>query len=395
MHILENYALNAAAKISNIEIVEEFYPLPLDKYITFHPTTKNSKTYDLWNEVLEILLPELKKLDINIVQLGSKDEPLYYGCYNTAGFTNINQVAYLVKNSLLHFGADTFTAHLAGHYNKFLVCLYSNNYIDCVKPYFGDSEKQCLLEPSIRKKGIKPTFSYNEVPKSINLIKPEDIAAKILNFLNIENTYDYKSIIVGGNYFRKTVEAVPDSIVNTQAVGVDSIILRADVLFNQEGIFNQLQHSSCSIITKECINPQIITGFKQRIHEIVYILDKDFRIDFIDFCFRQGVPLILASYLPEEEIQKLKIYLYNYGIIHQKRYYQKSDFQEFNNKDNDVLYYKSNKFLLSKGKIYPSLAAYKKDLPIKDIYPSIEPIINVSEFWEEFNNFYFLEKEQK
>jgi ADP-heptose:LPS heptosyltransferase len=86
----------------------------------------------------------------------------------------------MVVFGLLHFGADSFPTHIASGYNKKIVALYSNNYVNCVKPFFGNPKDHILLEP---KRNSKPTFSFEENPKTINSIKPETIAGNILNLL--------------------------------------------------------------------------------------------------------------------------------------------------------------------------------------------------------------------
>ena len=70
----------------------------------------------------------LQKNGIQIVQIGANNERPLVGTYNIAGQTNIGQIAYLIKRSLLFFGTDSFGQHLAGHYNIPLVDLISNNY---------------------------------------------------------------------------------------------------------------------------------------------------------------------------------------------------------------------------------------------------------------------------
>jgi len=60
-------------------------------------------------------------------------------------------------------------------------------------------------------------------------------------------------------------------------------------------------------------------------------------------------------------------------------------------KKENVLY-KSHKFTLSNGKIYPSIAAYRKDLSINKLEPEILSIIDCEEFWKEAAHFMLLEK---
>ena len=150
--------------------------------MTFHPTSKPSKTYDYWQEVINLISPILDQKGIKIIQLGQEKEKVYSGVLSLVGFTNINQTAFVLRDSLLHFGADSFPTHIASGYGKKIVALYSNNYINCVKPFFGDPKNHVLLEPARKN---KPTFSFEENPETINTIKPETVANHILNLLEI------------------------------------------------------------------------------------------------------------------------------------------------------------------------------------------------------------------
>jgi ADP-heptose:LPS heptosyltransferase len=168
MHLIETYALTCGAKINKPYIYEKYIPLPLNEYIVLQPHSKPSKTYDLWQEVIDILFPILNKVGISIVQIGGQNENAYRGVVNLSGKVDVNQSAYIIRNAKLFLGVDSFGAHLASHFDIPIVSLYSNNNIPNVRPYFGSKEKQVLLEPE--RNTLKPTYSLEENPKSINRI---------------------------------------------------------------------------------------------------------------------------------------------------------------------------------------------------------------------------------
>ena len=55
-----------------------------------------------------------------------------------------------------------------------------------------------------------------------------------------------------------------------------------------------------------------------------------------------------------------------------------------------ITHYKSNKFVLSEGKIYNSLAAWKRGLDTNELVRSPQPIIDDPLLWEESDNYCFL-----
>jgi len=193
VHLLSRYSLSCGVKPGNPFIIDKYYPLPFNKYITFQPFSRQSKSFDFWQEVLDLILPVLNKENIKIVQIGGINEKPFLGCYHTQGGTSIAQAAFLIKHSLFHFGTDSFGVHLASAFKKKIVALYSNNYPSCVGPYWSDSSDVILLEPD-RNKNKKPSFALEENPKSINLIKPEKIAESICKLLNLKFKIEYKSL---------------------------------------------------------------------------------------------------------------------------------------------------------------------------------------------------------
>jgi hypothetical protein len=77
------------------------------------------------------------------------------------------------------------------------------------------------------------------------------------------------------------------------------------------------------------------------------------------------------------------------GIIAPQTVSRKED---FNFSSNQGLLYKSNKFILSRGQVYPSKAAFEKGISSNSLTPVISPIIDSPSFWEEMEYFCILSK---
>lgn len=385
MHLIQSYALQAGAMIDRPFIYETFFPLEFDKFITLHGQSKDSKTYDYWAEVVTLLRPILDERGIKILQIGAKEDRPIEGTYNIVGRTNLNQAAYLVKRALLHLSVDTFTAHLAGAFDKKLVCLYSNNYIECVKPFWGNSTNQILLEP--KRKDTKPSFALSEFPKTINSIAPELIAKSVLQLLEIEHTFPYRSVAFGTNYLDKMIETVPNQVVDLGKLKIEFIAVRMDFEFNEEMLKRQLGVGRVSIITSKVIDLDIIRENSKKIVELVYYVDKNHNPDFIKEVKSLGIRTTLYSYESKEFINNAKLEYMDLDTIHEREIPS-----AFEDKDPTKLFYKSNKFTLSNNKIYPSKAAWIFNKPINTFQDNFNPIINDKEFWRESHNFYILEK---
>ena len=183
MHILETYALLTGAKIDKCFIQEEEIDLPSKKYITFHPYSPkgNSKQYDKWDDII-LLLKNNLKFDYEIVQVGEATDQRYNVNTFYLGKTSYNSLAYLIKNSTLHLGFDSFPVHLASHYDTKIVALYSY-YSSTCGPYFSSSNNIRIFEPDFTK--IKPTFNVDDPFRLINNIDHTEVYKAVIELLGI------------------------------------------------------------------------------------------------------------------------------------------------------------------------------------------------------------------
>lgn len=388
MKLLENYSLQLGQKIGKCHTYEKFYPLSFDKFIVIQPWSKPSKNYGLWSQVISIIFPVIDKAGYKLVQVGAANEPPVNGCLHTQGSTNWGQLEYLISKAELVISTDSISSHLAGHYNKPLVCLINNNFKECVAPFFGDKNKQIILEP---KRNGNPSFSNEERVKSINTINPEDIAFAICKLLNLELNYPYKSLFMGDIFIAPMIESAMTDPINVSGLGVTSLITRMDFTFNEQVLEQQLSVCPCSIVTNKPINLNLLKKFKgERLKEIVYFVEKDNHdFDFYKGVIRLGTSLRFISRLPAAEIQDLKIKYFEIGVV------QGASSQKLTDIKSDLtnLHYISAKFTLSNGKIYPSRAAMLEDKAISNIiHMPPEPVINNEVFEQELQHFRVLEK---
>ena len=392
MHLVETYATNCGLKIDHPYILEKYFPLNIDKYVTFSPYSKPAKTYDYWLDVIELIKPHLDKEGIEILQLGGKNERALPHCLSVTGQTNINQVAYILKGSMLHFGADSFPVHIASSYDRKIVALYSSLYIQNAAPYWGNKDNQVLLEPE-RKNGDKPSFSLEEHPKSINTIRPEKIAQSIVNLLGLDVKFEHETLFVGDSHIATMLEIIPNHVADHKSLGVDNMIVRMDFEFNEENLAQQLSLCPCSIVTNKPISEDLILKFKGRINEVVFMLEKETHSsDFVKLLFNSAIRCLLLSHENDDDIQSMKIHYMDYGVIGKKRLTKPEKIEEIEGLDINNLFYKSSKFTLSNGKIYPSYAAVLEDKPTDGLEKTINPVINNENFWKEIEYFALLKK---
>jgi hypothetical protein len=384
MHLIESYATSCGLRIDKPFILEKYFPLDFERYITFSCSSEQPKIYDYWSDVSDIISPHLKSQNIAILQIGRKTDKIFPGAFIANGQTTPNHTAYILRNSLLHFGADDFSNQIASLYDRKIVSLYSNNISNNFRPYFGDRSKHKVMESP--RNGNRPSCAQMENPKTINQIKPEEIAREILDLLDIKVGIKYKTLFMGQSYSNKIAETVPNQVVNVASLGTNNIIVRMDFLFNEEFLIKQLQACPCAIVTNKPISKKILIDFKNNIKELVYFIDEGHDPQFVNDLQKNAINYALFSKEDEAGLEKYKIHYMDYGIIHPK----KPKINELLDKSEN-LFYKSSKLTLSNGKMYPSRYAYENDLPITH-QSGISKMTKDPLLLEESDYFYFLEE---
>ena len=182
MHFLECYALNCGLRIDKPFIEEEECEIPDGEYVTFHGAKDfQSKSYDYWQEVIDVTKATYPNL--NIVQIGStKENPVYENVIDYVGKNNFNQSAFLIKRAKLHFGIDSFPAHLASCFEIPSVIVYSHTYKEQCYPFFTKMSKLRLIQAPLN--AARPSYNPRETNPCINNVRPLEIFESIQHLLN-------------------------------------------------------------------------------------------------------------------------------------------------------------------------------------------------------------------
>ena len=241
---------------------------------------------------------------------------------------------------MLHFGADSFGVHVASHYDKPIVALYSNSRPENAGPYFSSKKNVKILQ--IDKKDRKPSYSAEESPKTINEIDPIEIANDILQFLNIEKI-NIKTVNLGEDYNRKLIESVPNAVIaDITKLGVNSLIMRMDYEFNEQILEEQLKRNNCSIVTSKPIRYELLNKYKGNISQIIYDIKEDHSVQFVKDLKKLGKSFVASTYLSEDFVKSIKLEYMDYCQIIKQSKPTKEDIKSLKDKDLSDLYYKSN-----------------------------------------------------
>lgn len=395
MHLIERYALGTGAKIDKPYIYEDYFPISIDKYITFHPIGGSAKNYEHWQEVIDLIYPVLEKERVKIIQIGGneKHQRLYPKTLHVVGQTNIPQLAYLINNSLLHVGIDSFPAQIAGSFNKKIVSLYSHVKPQHRKPFWGEEKNQILLESG--RGGLKPSYAYADPRKSINQISPILIAESVCKLLDLEFNYDYESHFIGDKYQLDVVDIVPNRNESDYGTTFKKIRIRADLEFNEQGIASLLQNckNKAEIITSNKIDLNLLKAFAEKIELFAYVYDGDLdKIDeqYIDTLNIFPFHVAFLSYEDEKANSKFKLRYMDHSGLNSQKWPTKEDANIDHIKEQ--IYYKSSKRILSNGNIYHSLHSYENNRPENTFDKVALPVENDDTFWKDLPCFHLLTK---
>lgn len=395
--LIEIYSRACGLSIGDQFLLEKFFPIPDEKIVTIqNGSGQAAKNYDFYNEVVALLSPMLSANNISIIQIGDKNDPPINGCKSLLGITNIHQSHYILKRSLLHICNDTFSAHLAGQIGTPLVAVYGSTSSWVHGPYKFDKDKTILIDS--HRNGNIPSYNQ-ENPKTINLIPPENIANAALKILGIKHEINQKTIFVAPLFSQKILEYVPNSVIAPQHFANDVMTIRLDYHFDENIFTAGLQQGrKFNVVTNKPININILGHFKENIVGLSYEVTETDTIEYLLSLKRTGLKFkFFSKETDEKKIAALRLRFFEVvmiefvGILTKEKFLEETQKYSNNTLDKnlkiDTLTYKSNKFLISNGMLYPSKAAWQEKKPIKGLEQNSHPVIDIPSFWEEFSHF--------
>ena len=363
MHLLEKYALSTGSKISKPFILKKYFPLPFEKYVTIQNSSgMGGKCFDYFQDVIDFIFPILEQNGYKIIQIGSKDDAPLNKVIPLQGMTNINQTAFILDNSKLHIGNDSFAIHMCSAFNIPLIALYSVSSPQIAGPFWKNDNQICLTPDN-----WKPSFNPNENPKKVNEIKIEKIIEAVHQLLFNKIDTSIKTLFIGSNYINQIVEVFPNQVVPTQFFQNHVLNIRFDYKKQLDekdyiGSLNNINSRPCTIITDKPFNIQPFIDLKDNIKHIFYNITEGIDLQFLNQLSFLGSNHSLLFYLSNNEdiLNQRKLECVdlplNINII------QKNQKLDFNIDENT--FYKSKKIILFDNKTYISKSAQESDKPI-------------------------------
>lgn len=415
MKLLERYATVCGCKIGRQWVLESFYPLPTTRYITLHASSGMiAKNYPYYDDVVKLISHILHSQNIQIVQLGGKDDPVIEGCVNLLGQTDFHQSCYILKNSLLHLSNDTWSAHRVGELNVPLVELFGPTSISAHSPFRFNPEKTSFIES--HRWGRNPSFASQEAPATISVIPPEKVANEILRLLSIEHVFPFQTRFQGALSKTISVDLIPNTIPSPSFLPEVPFNVKMDIVHNEEVLGQVLGTGRrVHLFTAKSIDLGLLNHFKAQIlsynHEVSWEKESDLPTHEYVAALRNTIPksVFFTREMDEKKLSDLRFRYFDITDIQIVRDPTKDDYLAaallyLNREDtpqNRVdlageathnggeLQFRTSRFILSSGAIYLSYSHLAAKQGITSLGDNTGKVIDDPAFWKDAN-FYSL-----
>lgn len=402
MKLLERYALQSGTRIGKQHLVESFYPLPFERYVTIQGGSgMAAKNYPHYGEVLALLAEPLKAAGIAVVQIGGKEDHALPGCYHLQGQTNLHQSNHVLRGALCHIGNDSWLSHRGGALGVPLVVSFGPTSVANHSPYQFDP-RSVFIES--HRFGRRPTFAAQEHPSTMAVIPPEQISSAVLQLLGLTSTTTTtrKSLYIGEAYHQPVVELVPNVVLDPRMQLGTPLILRMDLADGIEGvedkILGNLQVRPCAIITDRELNLSHLAQLKPRIAGLRVEVGKVSEV-WIKTVKRLGIQTAFFSNEQDpEKLARLRLDLYDACLFDHYVAPTRADFvkgvEAYTNGPIDMesiigrIEFKTNRLLLSDGRIYLSEAHWRAGRPVSANDQRTDRVIDEPLFWENVAHLY-------
>jgi len=358
-----------------------FFPCP-EKFITIHGGDGKipAKHFEWFPEVVSLLKPILRQQGYEIIQIGGPQDVEIEGDDKRFLHLSYAQSAYIQSRAALHLGIDSLASHIASAFDKPIVILYGHIYPEQAALGWSSLENVRILEPKWGER--RPCFSHSESPKMIRTIKVEDIVNSVFQLLHLEAKLDMQTIRVGKDYHEPVMEIIPDFFAENPALKGGTVHIRMDLFYNDQCLWKWLSEGyKANIITDRLISLDGLKQFRRNINRVTLMVDnpESYNLNYVKSVKNIGLDLLMIG-TNEQTIANVREKFFDYPV-------ESLDHPERSLVDKVP---KDSKFFTKKqihsgGKIFPSIAHYKKNIP----FSKTNKILDNDDFWLDVEYYYF------
>jgi len=309
-----------------------YYPVDYEKYITICV----DNDYPYWNEVVEMVVPDLYKEKIGIVVLSTERRARLTNCHNLNGI-GIRHSAFLLENSLGHFCGQDWSLVVA-----------QNNNVQKYAFFQTLNEEDSFIRSD---KGI------------VELVKPELMSQRIFDTLGLNCKAKIKTLFVGPSYGMGVLEFIPDfELLESPNVPEETIIgVRCDLVENWGFVLKCLQLGLRPSVTCKSLPSKPMSGFLRGINSINLFVDE--KTDPRDILDLEALGIKYKLLTENSEDFQTKRNLFDLPNIQVIKYWAKENLDKFEllNYDSRI---RSNRLLVSSAGTFLSEYHWKNGFSV-------------------------------
>jgi len=380
-HILKEYAKNLDVSPSSLFVNKHYYPIITDDYIVvYNEQSIDSKRYNYYSLVVDLMRERLNELGIKVVVVGSdKEVSDRYDFKHTN--LSFRENAYIISKAKLLISVDNAMTQYASDQNVPIVTLYGNVYPSITTPYWSNKNKKIDLEPKWDK---RPSLALSDSKDPINKIPAEDVAEACLKLLKVQNAkVNFRTKKINKNK-SVMIDVIPSDYVNMRIFENQLLNLRLDKgVGNELAVFQYCSNHKCNITVKDAlINPDSFTKIAQNIEAINLIITTE-TVEIPKEYFKAFKKLNITVNIlvtDEEILDKIRFKFFEQNVMHHNPPKEKPKDLPSGCK------FLSFKMVVDKGSIYKSTYHWKNNIDNSD------NVVDNPLYWEELDYFYIYEQ---
>ncbi len=325
------------------KIPSNYIPAPEKYIVIYNGGDEQAKVYDHYNIVLDLCITKLKEEGIEVIQIGDEQDTLLRHVIDYRQRVTFRQKCFLLERAKAYLGNDSDCNYIAGAAKTPIVSPISADHAQVTKPhYIGD---HVYLES--HRNGNKPSYGLVETNKTINLIKPEEIAQALFDLLKIDYKVSIETVKVGIDFYSSQLDFLCDYPIEADAFKDRKIVARMDLNYNHQALAQCLYFYKCAIVTAKPLPQYILEKFRDKIEFIVILLEKGYSKGFIDQVARSGINYTIISEFKGKVLADAKLDLIDFNPIRTKKTVDISGISR-------TLLFRTNRVFLSDKKMYAS-----------------------------------------
>ena len=299
-HVAEVYAKDLGVKIGEPKLNDHFYPNLLDKYVYFNPHADYpSQEYAYWDVVFSILKEKLEENNIVIFTAPKLNE------------ITVKQNNFFIKKSLLYIGTSSHRVQISDAFNIPSVCVLGNMF----ESNFNLFKNTKIITPDFS--DIKPSFDPKENKNRVNEIVPEQIAACILDKLNIKYDIKFKTKRIGSLFNHSLAEIVPNFFEPYDFFKGKAVNIRSDLEFNLQNIFDWCRFCLVNLYLNKPLDEEIIAQLPN-LKQIIFVHNKDHEKEDLNKFFKilkNYKKNVIVQVTDKDSIYDLRLKYFDFPVV--------------------------------------------------------------------------------